>query len=332
MKTRIVIYGGTDLPPELVVFLKSLVKNLLKYPEVVLLSGGYDHSTESPTLISVDKTVLETAKGCLTPDSFLQRFETWLPKESDRKKVVRFREGNVVEISGSAQARRFKLVQSADAIITISGHKYTRSIIELALAIDKPVMPVRFTGGDSKNIWKMYEDDIINRLAIPDELMGQLKRLPPPSLIEKTVENLASFIKKVAQKKCLILMPFHESHDNFYEFLETTIKEAGHIAHRIDKNDMAGNIRDLFKSNLETSRNIIVDITGLAPNVLYELGYVHAKDVKPLIVLRHSIDEPLADHDLPFYLQQEMRIIATDDKSGYQQIAERVNDFLNRNA
>ena len=62
MKTKIAIYGGTNLSHDLVVFVSALTKSLLKYPEVVIVSGGFDHYIKHPKRKSADRIVMENGK------------------------------------------------------------------------------------------------------------------------------------------------------------------------------------------------------------------------------------------------------------------------------
>ncbi len=331
MKTKILIYGGTNIYGDIEIFLVSLVKHLLLSDEVIVMSGGFDHYIKYPGRKSVDRIVLETARKQIKPEIFNNRFETWLPLTDDReKKVVRFREGTVKTVIGSTQARRFNIVKEADAIITIKGEGHTRSIIELALAIDKPVLPIAFTGGDSGKMWKIYEDDILSLLPVPGSLMVDLKEqhTGKKKLIAMG-KAVAGFIKSAIPKKCLVLMPFSAVHNNFYDnALKPAIEKANCIPHRIDRNDAAGHIPALFQTSLENSHAVIVDITGLNPNVLYELGYLYALKKVPLIISRNETSGTIKPADIPFYLKQEMIINQTESKPGYEKIADQVTKYL----
>jgi hypothetical protein len=48
----------------------------------------------------------------------------------------------------SPQSRRFILAKNMDAIITIKGEKHTATVLDFALAINKPSLPLPFTGGE----------------------------------------------------------------------------------------------------------------------------------------------------------------------------------------
>ena len=332
MKIKIAIYGGTDLSPELVAFTASLTKYLLQFPEIIIVSGGFHYSIAHQDRISVDRVVMETAEKYIDPQSFQERFETWLPKENSRRKVQRFRKGKVVEVTGSTQSRRFSMVQHIDALITIQGRGHTRSVIEMAMAINKPVLPIAFTGGDSKKMWNRYKSDFIGLFRIPPKMVLQVQNLPASaSHFTTTAKSIASFVREAVKKTCLVLMPFRESDNSFYDnCLRKAIVNSDYVDHRIDRNDPAGNIPELFKTSLETAKAVIIDITGNNPNVMYELGHVHAKNISPLIILRTGKGKKTDKINLPFYVQQEMIVTAPGNKEGFEQIQAAVAAFLKK--
>lgn len=107
-----------------------------------------------------------------------------------------------------------------------------------------------------------------------------------------------------------------------------TIKgEGNHIPHRIDIDDYAGNIPSLFLSSLERARSVVVDVTGLNPNVMYELGQVHARGINPFLIYRRK--ESTMDVDaLPFYLRHEKMANEQNDDAGQRRIADALTRYL----
>jgi len=333
MATRINIYGGTNLPPDLVQFVSSLTRHLTATRDVVLVSGGFKRSRKYSGRTSVDLAVLREAKRQIeNADDFARRFETWLPaKRLDRPsdEVVRFAEGQVHRVPGTDQARRFHLVKAADALVTIGGEGNTRTVLELALALEKPALPIAFTGSDSAEVWENNHDDIIKSLNLQEELIGRLEK-EPSSPLESDVlaRDIAQAIYAAARRRCLVLMPFGRGHDGFYrDVLRRAIEEASYIPHRIDIDDYAGNIPSLFLSALERSRAVIIDLTGLNPNVMYELGQVHARGINPFLIERSRRSTKSVAEE-PFYLRHEKLTREQDDEAGRRKIGEEVKRYL----
>ena len=329
MKIRIAIYGGTNLGQEVQKFVKWLTERLLAIPEVAILSGGFLHYAKHPDRASVDLCVAEAAESCLTPAELNKRFETWLPLPAlDRPGVKRFRKGQVLELKGTSQARRFKLVQEADGLVTIAGKEHTRSLLELALALEKPALPIPFTGGDSLTIWKRNRNDLLPALRLSQESAVQFDHQPSSTAERKKLAaTAAGILYAAAERRCLVLMPFGGSHDRFYTVhLCPAIKRANFVPHRIDKDDYASDIPTLFHEAVDRSSAAVVDLTGMNSNILYELGYLHAKSVAPLLLCR--TDTGRTEAKVPFYLLQEKIVRAEDDAGGRRQIAARVEQYL----
>lgn len=334
MTTRIAIYGGTNLPPEEVHFVRCLTRNLLAIQGVVLISGGFKRYREHHEWVSVDSAALLEAKQCLTQSElFNLRFETWLPMEKlDRPddQVERFAEGTVHRIPGTDQARRFNLVKAADGLVTIKGEGNTRAVLELALALDKPVLPIPFTGGDSRTLWENNRKVFLHSLNIRPELISRLEGdRPPLPELEGIARDVAQAIYDAAKKRCLVLMPFGPGHDSFYQdVLHRAIEEANYIPHRIDIDDYAGNIPSLFLSALERAQSVVVDVTGLNPNVMYELGQVHARGINPFLIYRRQ-QATIDVAALPFYLRHEKLVNEQNDEAGHHKIADGLTQYLN---
>jgi hypothetical protein len=328
MKTRIAIYGGTNLSEESVRFVRRVTADLLGLSDVVILSGGFECFENHPDWTSVDRAVLREAEKRLPPKQFAKRFETWVPA-LDRHSVKRFKKGTIHELSGTAQARRFKLVSAADALVTIVGEGNTRSVLELALAVEKPALPVAFTGGDSQRMWKRYRDEFNKSLRLTPQLMSRLEDRPKSVRhLNRLAANVAKAIHAAAQRRCLVLMPFGPGHDGFYNnVIRKTIAAANYLPHRIDKDDYAGNIPSLFVSSLERARAVVIDLTGWNPNVMYELGQVHARAIAPFLIVRGQQTRKALD-EMPFYLRHEKVLIKRDDATGHRQIAAELEKYL----
>lgn len=200
MKRYVVIYGGTQLSGVEASFVEDLSYAILAHsPENVIVTGGYRRSslhggisTDVSALVGVTRFISEHAI------SLSDRFETWLPDpELDRikERVERFHKGKVIELKGeSPEARRFILAKNMDAIITIKGQKHTATVLDFALAINKPFLPLPFTGGDSLDYWKEYKTRIQGCFQIDDGFAGELESV---SLDTMTDAAKAGLIQKI---------------------------------------------------------------------------------------------------------------------------------------
>ena len=101
------------------------------------------------------------------------------------------------------------------------------------------------------------------------------------------------------------MMPFGTPFDSYFEEIyEPAIEESGLKARRADNLfTPTPIIRDIWEY-INSSKILLADITGLNPNVMYELGLAHAI-AKPVIIISDSIEK------VPFDLRH-LRILIYD--------------------
>lgn len=72
-------------------------------------------------------------------------------------------------------------------------------------------------------------------------------------------------------------------------------QQVGSVCRRVDQEDFTGDVVSEIERLIRTSEAVIVDLSETKPNVLYEAGYAHALDNKPVV---HISSSPLSN--LPF--------------------------------
>lgn len=131
----------------------------------------------------------------------------------------------------------------------------------------------------------------------------------------RIAKDVASVEHKAVLKRCLVLMPYDSTHERFYGRVVDAIDRAGFLPHRIDRDELAGNIPALFESALDSCRAFVVDLTDFNPNVMYELGQLRARGLRHVLVRRLRTG---SDEQLPFYVQMEKLTQALDDERGWE--------------
>ena len=331
----IAVYGGTELDAATASFVSRLVELLLGHPDVVIVTGGFDYSADLPKAKSTDRAahsgaVKFTQKAGV---ALAERFQTWIPEHGrDRKGVERFKEGLVRELKGkSAQARRLTLVEQVDAVVTIKGKKHTALVLDMALAVDKPALPIALTGGDSETYWKDNKEQIVHAFQLSNDLAQRLETvsLGNPDQVERLAWDLAASIWNASSHVCLILSAFRKEDDAFQEaVLNPVVEAAGFKPVRLDQTPDTGNIASIFLSRLRSSDAVIADITEGSLNVLYELGHAHARGIEPLLLARRKPGDEVWK-ELPFYLYQEKRVaFDANTEEGRSMLESRVRQFL----
>lgn len=309
----IVIYGGTELTDLQRALAADLGVEVVENPDYVLVTGGFKAFEKYPSRISTDWAAASAAENRLkeTGVPVDSRIETWLPDETlDRldDNVDRFEIGTVRRLRGdSDRVRRFKLVHDADAIVTMSGSGNTTIVLDLAEAIEKPALPIPFTGNDSEQHWTQHRESIRRRFRMTDATLASLEQfdLEASSPTDRALvarRIVREILPESLRRGCLVLMPFRAELLSFYEgVLKPAIEEAGFEAIRIDFSTEPGDIYGQFLYHLERCEAFVMDITGGNPNVMYELGHAHARRIEPLLIHRGPLAESPATR-LPFYL------------------------------
>jgi hypothetical protein len=320
---RVVIYGGIELDPPVASLVSRLAYALLKNESILLVTGGFKgRSDDWSGPVSTDVSVRDGARDFAmnSAEPLESCLETCLPEPlKDRRDVDpdRFHDGNVRTFPGfSAQARRLKLVQIADAVLTIRGYVQTALVLEMALATTRAAVPLPFTGGDSAKHWHQNRAHYLARLSINEEQARGWERInlddaTPGSAVMGLVDEVVEVVNRVIGRKCLILMPFSEDDSE----LAGVIRDEGFHAIRLDRDLHTGDVRQTVQQLVQECDAVIADVTTLSANVMYEVGLAHAQGKKPPPLLIWRADPDLLETSLPFYLRP-YRIASSKDQGG----------------
>lgn len=89
-----------------------------------------------------------------------------------------------------------------------------------------------------------------------------------------------------------VIMPFEESHNDLYNHLKNSFSNDYEFTNGGDLDNQQNIMQDIIEG-IYNAEVVIADLTGLNPNVFYELGLAHAMN-KKVIILTQNIN------DLPF--------------------------------
>lgn len=335
-RTRICIYGGTDLQGAPLEFISELAYTILKSIPSVIITGGFVHSNQEPNAISTDVAALEGARKYAKEnfDDLKKCFEAWIPEPSldkrpDIKGAVRMSEAHGVNIrvmqGRTPLGRRLAMVASVDLLLTISGRRHTEVVVEQALELGIPVLPIPEAGGDSEELLNTYRGRIATAFA-PGALTQCLDILSKTIRNNRRAEAAAAVVELIRTAKvgrCLVLLPFDEEHNSLYSsFLEPAISR--HMMPvRLDRLPGSEAIYTSFADAVRTSSAVIADITLLNENVMYEIGYVHGLGITPLIYTR----EASRRSELPVYFRTLNVRLESPDTPLVQLVDEYLHSF-----
>lgn len=101
----------------------------------------------------------------------------------------------------------------------------------------------------------------------------------------------------MGKKKVFVIMPFSDDFFESYEMLKEHFDEEFEFSHAGDEDNQQNILVDIIQP-IYDSDIILADLTGLNPNVMYELGIAHSFNKKTIIITRDDLGK------LPFDLKQ----------------------------
>ncbi|MCL2671219.1 MAG: hypothetical protein FWF10_04185 [Clostridiales bacterium] len=99
------------------------------------------------------------------------------------------------------------------------------------------------------------------------------------------------------KKKVFMMMPFKNEFYEVFEMLKCTFFDEFEFSHAGEEGNQQNILRDIIQPIYEANV-IIADLTGLNPNVLYELGIAHTFNKKTIVITQDDLAA------LPFDLKQ----------------------------
>ena len=295
---RVCIYGGTDLQGTSTKFISKLSYKILASMPSIIVTGGFRHSNKKPHAISTDVAALRGARKFADQRQVKLKdcFEAWIPDPSldsrpDVRGAVRMSESDGITprvIEGRTPlGRRLAMVGGVDLVVTISGTQHTEVVVEQALDLGLPVLPIPNAGGDSEELLKKYRVQIAAKFqqGVLDHCLDKVSQTIA-SDPDAAATEVVKLIRTAKLGRCFVLIPFDAEHDNLYE---STIEPAiakYMIPVRLDRLPHSGAIYTNFADAMESSSAVVADITTMNENVMYEIGYSHGRGLEPLIYTR----------------------------------------------
>src|SRR5262245_42180796 len=299
-RTRVCIYGGTDLHQTMTQFISALAYKLLESMSAVIVTGGFLHSNAKPRAVSTDAAALEGARRYAKNEriDLKQCYEAWIPeprldKRPDVKGAVRMTEGDGITVrvmtGRTPLGRRLAMVAGVDMVVTIAGRQHTEVVVEQALDLGVPVLPIPDFGGDSEALLEEYRGRIATAFdpGALETCLGKISKAISDSP-ERAAEAVVDLMRTAKVGTCLVLLPYDDEHDALYT-QSIVPAVANHMdSVRLDRLPRSEAIYAGFADAIRSSSAVIADITVLNENVMYEVGYAHGRGLTPLIYTRDA--------------------------------------------
>lgn len=115
------------------------------------------------------------------------------------------------------------------------------------------------------------------------------------SKVTKEKKKVSPSIQKTPKKEIFAAMPFDPKYEDVYFIsMAEAARGVDAVVERVDQVEYSGPIVDKIRSMIENSIAVIADLSESNPNVMYEVGYAHAKRIPTV----HLCSTPLKE--LPF--------------------------------
>ena len=298
-------------------FVSVLARKILEGMDAVIVTGGYRSAIEGgkrekkkASGLSTDTAALNGARSYASDQGrdLKDCFEAWVPDpRMDRADgVVRMTAGDGIKVvemrDRTALGRRLAMVAGVDMVVTISGRKHTEVVLEQALELGRPVLPIPNAGGDSEDLLDQYKERIAANFET-GALKKCLDRVTETinSQPEVAAQAVVGLLKTARVGKCLVLSPFDEVHNALYSSVVERAVARHMVPLRLDHHPRSDAIYNSFMEAIRSSSAVIIDVTVLNQNVMYEIGYAHGYG-SGLPLLIYAREQARLD-DLPLYLR-----------------------------
>lgn len=130
--------------------------------------------------------------------------------------------------------------------------------------------------------------------------------------------------QKINEKMCFIIMPFKAEKNGVYSTIKRAVQACGLNYDRSDELKKSSPFINKIISSINSAYYLIVDISDLNPNVLYELGIAHTlRDADRVLILKDTQTECPSDLKHITYFSYE--------KNNTRQLYDHVVNFLKAN-
>lgn len=318
---RLLVSGGSKLTPNAVLLWWELGKQLAAEDGLILITGGLRGLAHDIAAQTADYTITGGFVEGLRDRSIdpFERIETMLPDPKlDWNNLPRFEIGRVHVLKNrTSQARRFRMVYSSDVVIAIEGGAGTRSVLDVALAIERPILPLPFGGAAAGDVWTEERTEILEAFQLTEQEAYAFDQVRLSELNGDEVRSLAKDVRSCLlrgfTRRCFVIMPFHKDFDAVYEkAIEPALRTCGFTPYRTDRHVVSGNVVERIRDGLRLCYFVIADMTGDRPNVMYELGMAHANQ-KPVILLRRTAPSNSSSTSMPFDVSTESILFYGDN-------------------
>lgn len=326
---NIAVVGGLDRPDD----------ERLVHFEQFCQSLGREIAVRGHTLLGgaqtvLDKTVASAAAEQLNGDAVAQRIQSWVARGKEPTHSI----GRVMKSirpswdPGDSIRGVPEPIDRADVVILIAGYHGSRRAYWWASAAHKPVLPVAYFGGAAEEIYEL-------ELEVFDRKYGRRMRKEDYEQLNEVGSDYVAMARKVvmlaediahSQDVCVAMSYSTEGETgtqlaNVFDAYCQACDAFDYKCRKVTERNTEGKITNEILSSLSHAGFVIVDLTELKQNVMYELGFSDGLEKPVVLTARSGTELPFDIKDKPVLFWNAMNLMQfrEDLKQKIRRIAER---------
>jgi hypothetical protein len=259
--------------------------------------------TELDSLIAQSADAALKARG--TPGESLQRIVSYVNQGTDPcHDIGSIRQSELADWElGGKDLNPPEIIRDADAVILIGGFRGTYRAGNWARIERKPLLPVAFFGGASRDICLQEArrvDTLYAGNVTQSEYEAVLKSLSK-DWHQRAVDTVSLAAKLSSSRDVFIVMSFKTSsaYKDLKRSIEAACKQHGFVARRVDEsNDIRRIIPEIIRG-IRQCAFVVADVTEERPNVYWEVGLANGMEKDLILVAKEGTKLPFDLNDVP---------------------------------
>jgi nucleoside 2-deoxyribosyltransferase len=215
-------------------------------------------------------------------------------------------------------------VQQADVVLLVGGFEGTYRAANWARIAKKPLLPLTAFEGAAAKIYaqELHEfeqkfEGIVDRRDY--EQLNSLNR----DWTEHAEAIIALAERMARSRSVVVVMSYAERGelDDVFDSFRQVAEALQYDCRRVTQANTEGRILPEILDRIRRAAFVIVDLTDLRPNVLYELGYADGLSKKVIVTAKEGTELPFDVKDVPTIFWQSQVKLRSDLK-------ERINAMM----
>jgi hypothetical protein len=213
-------------------------------------------------------------------------------------------------------------VAYADVVVLIAGSAGTNRTANWARIAGKPLLPLASYGGAADQVYgeelQTFGQNYDDRIERDEFLLLKSRQ----SEVAHATNIIALAEKVVQSRSVVVVMSYDERPDleDAYETFKSICKDLGYVCERVTEKNTATRILPEILERIRRAAFTIVDLTGLKPNVFYELGYADGAGGKVIVTAKKGTRLPFDVKDIPTILWEGQKKLGEDLRDRIQSV------------